>query len=169
MSSVALLDPPAADDDRVAALIRRLMDPRVPIASIGRIGPMAGIALVREGVPAALCERLAGALGLSRERLYAILGLPRATIDRKLRESRKLNQDESERVLGLTRLVAEIERIVAESGEPEGFDAGHWLGTWLETKNAALGGRTPGSLLDAADGRDIVATLIARMQSGAYS
>jgi uncharacterized protein (DUF2384 family) len=56
-----------------------------------------------------------------------------------------------------------------ESGEPEGFDAATWTANWLEEPNAALGGRAPGEFMDTADGRSLVAGLVAQMQSGAYA
>jgi uncharacterized protein (DUF2384 family) len=79
-----------------------------------------------------------------------------------------LSQDESERALGIARLIGLVEKIVGESGEPAGFDAARWTAAWLERPNNALGGKTPGDFMDTADGRALVAGLVAQMQSGAY-
>ena len=80
-----------------------------------------------------------------------------------------LSQDESERALGIARLVGQIEKIVGESGDVEGFDAVQWTAAWLQRSNPALGGRAPGEFMDTADGRALVSRLIAQMQSGAYA
>jgi uncharacterized protein (DUF2384 family) len=79
-----------------------------------------------------------------------------------------LSQDESERALGIARLIGLVEKIVGESGEPAGFDAARWTAAWLERPNNALAGKTPGDFMDTADGRALVAGLVAQMQSGAY-
>lgn len=62
-----------------------------------------------------------------------------------------------------------MQKIVAESGTPDGFDAARWTADWLEEPNPALGGRPPGEFMDTADGRALVSGLVAQMQSGAYA
>jgi uncharacterized protein (DUF2384 family) len=108
-------------------------------------------------------------MSVPRERLYVWLGIPRTTANRKLNKGETLSQDESERALGMARLVGEVQRIVVESGEPEGFDAARWTADWLEEANAALGGYRPGEFMDTADGRALVSGLVAQMQSAAYA
>lgn len=70
---------------------------------------------------------------------------------------------------GTARLVAQVELIVAESGQPEGFDAAAWVAQWLESPLPALDGKKPAAFLATADGQALLATLVARMQTGAYS
>lgn len=127
------------------------------------------IGMVKEGLPARLLTTLATDMHVPRERLYAWLGIARATANRKVKDDRVLSQDESERALGIARLVGQVGKIVAESGEPAGFDAARWTAEWLEEPNAALGGKAPGEFLDTADGRALVSGLVAQMQSGAYA
>lgn len=131
--------------------------------------PLTRVWLAREGVPAELLVTLAREMGMARDRLYSILGLARATANRKLQGGQRLSQDESERVLGLMRLIGQAEAIVAESGAPEGFDAPKWVAAWLDRPQPALGGQRPGELMDTAEGRAIVSDLLARMQTGAYA
>lgn len=66
-------------------------------------------------------------------------------------------------------LIGQVQAIVAESGEPAGFDAAGWVADWIKTPQRALCGKRPDELLDTADGRQLVSDLIARQQSGAYS
>lgn len=127
------------------------------------------IGIVKAGLPARLLTTLADDMHVARERLYRWLGIARATANRKVRVDELLSQDESERALGIARLVGLVEKIVAESGEPAGFDAARWTATWLEQPNQALGGKAPGDYMDTADGRALVAALVAQMHSGAYA
>jgi uncharacterized protein (DUF2384 family) len=80
-----------------------------------------------------------------------------------------MSQDDSERSLGIIRLIGQVRHIVSQSGETDGFDAARWTADWLEEPNAALGGRKPGEFMDTADGRGLVFALVAQMQSGAYA
>jgi putative toxin-antitoxin system antitoxin component (TIGR02293 family) len=125
--------------------------------------------MVKEGVPASLLVLISEDMAISKDKLYTTIGLARATVNRKLREQQMLSQDESERVLGIARLVGQVSTMVKESGRPEGFSAAKWVAMWLDQPQPALGGKRPAELMDTADGRGIVSDLIARMQSGAYA
>lgn len=127
------------------------------------------IEMVKTGLPARLLTTLADDMNVSRERLYSWLGIARTTANRKVKDDGVLSQDESERVLGIASLVGEVQKIVRESGGPQGFDAARWTADWLGEPNDALGGRTPGEFMDTSDGRTLVSSLVARMQSGAYA
>jgi putative toxin-antitoxin system antitoxin component (TIGR02293 family) len=127
------------------------------------------IDIVKAGLPARLLTKLAEDMNVTRERLYRWLGIARATANRKVKADGVLSQDESERALGIARLIGLVDKIVAESGDPDGFDAARWTATWLDRPNHALGGKVPGDFMDTADGRALVAGLVAQMQSGAYA
>lgn len=125
--------------------------------------------MVREGAPAALVPFLADGMDITRDRLYKMTGVARATVDRKIHAGLRLSQDETERMLGIALLIGHAERIVSESGESCKFDAGKWTAAWLDRPNAAIGGRCPSTLMDTFEGRDLVSSLLAQMQSGAYA
>ncbi len=127
------------------------------------------IRLVREGVPAAALGALARDLGVSKERLYGTLGVPRATMERKARANARLSSDESERVIDLARLIGFVEHLVEESGHEGAFDAPRWVARWLEQPLPALGGAAPATLMDTGEGRRVVFGLVAQMHSGAYA
>jgi putative toxin-antitoxin system antitoxin component (TIGR02293 family) len=144
----------------------------IPITSfmqLYRADPMERVRLVKTGMAAGAVEAIARRMAMPKERLVGTLGLARATIDRKVRENRLLSVDESSRVLGMARLVGQVQSMVEESGNPEGFDAAHWVANWLEQPLPALGGRPPAELMDTPDGQALVSDLVARMQSGAYA
>ncbi|WP_051516977.1 MbcA/ParS/Xre antitoxin family protein [Herbaspirillum sp. RV1423] len=67
------------------------------------------------------------------------------------------------------RLTKLVELIVAESGNPEKFDARMWVREWIVNPNPALGGRKPASLMNNKEGQAIIFSLISQMQSGAYA
>lgn len=150
-------------------LLRDLVGRRVPLASLYAFDPIERVAFVKEGLPAELLTVLAEDMAISKEKLYSTIGVARATVDRKIREQTLLSQDESERVMGVARLVGQVDAIVRGSGDPEGFDAAKWVSAWLDRPQSALGGRRPAELMDTSEGRDIVSGLVAQMQSGAYA
>jgi putative toxin-antitoxin system antitoxin component (TIGR02293 family) len=134
-----------------------------------RASPLERIQIIKRRVPARYVVTLTVSMKMAKETLYGSLNLARATIDRKVLKKQLLNQDESERVLAITRLVGQADSIVRDSGAAEGFSAAQWVAAWLQRRHAALGGRRPGELMDTADGRELVTDLLARQQSGAYT
>ncbi len=138
-------------------------------ASQSTQGVMVVIQIIREGVPAADVSRLAHAMGTTKEHLIKTLDLPRATVDRKARAHQNLSSEQSERVLGMARLVGQVQAVVARSGDPQGFNAAQWVAWWLEQPSPALGGRRPAELMDTVAGQKLVGELVARMESGAYA
>jgi uncharacterized protein (DUF2384 family) len=108
-------------------------------------------------------------MAVSRDRIYEWVRIPRATGNRKISADADLNQDETERMVGIMDLVGQVEKMVSESGDKQGFDAAQWTARWLDEANSALGGQTPGDLMDSAEGRAIIGKLVAQMQSGAYA
>ena len=124
---------------------------------------------VREGVPVGYVDNLADRLGESRSRLYVLLRIPRATAARKKSEDARLSVELSDRVIGFAKLIGQVETIIQESGNPEGFDAAHWLKGWISRPLAALGNRRPEEFMDTSDGREMISQILARSQSGAYS
>jgi putative toxin-antitoxin system antitoxin component (TIGR02293 family) len=158
-----------AKERQASALVARSSGGRKYFEAVFRYGPLERVELVKAGVPAEMAVTVAKAMGVSKDSLYQTLGLPRATIDRKLRDGKVLSRDESSRVLGIARLVGQAQAIIDESGEPSGFNAAEWVGQWLARPVGALGGRTPGELMDTAEGQAIVSNLLDRAVSGAYS
>jgi uncharacterized protein (DUF2384 family) len=76
--------------------------------------------------------------------------------------------DDDESATTIATLLAQVQSIVEQSGNPDGFDASSWLNRWLRTPVPALGSRPPIELLGTPEGLALVSSTIARMQSGAY-
>ena len=132
-------------------------------------GPMERIELIKSGISADGLVDLATSMHTTKDQLFKRLGLPRATVDRKARNKQNLSQEQSERVIGLMKLVGQVKTMVEQSGEPEGFDAAQWVGQCLEQANGALGGIPPAELMDTVQGQEVISGLLAKMQSGAYA
>jgi uncharacterized protein (DUF2384 family) len=74
-----------------------------------------------------------------------------------------------ERTIEIARLVRQAECLVRDSGGREDFDAARWVAVWLDRPLPALGGKRPGEFIDTADGRTLVADLLAQQWSSAYA
>jgi len=149
--------------------LRSFLQQAAPFAAIHALSVMERADIVEHGVPARFLERLATTLAMSKDKLYDIIGVARATADRKLKADDVLSAADSEHAMGLARLVGQVEQMVGESGDPDGFDAGRWVAAFLDAPSPALGGRRPRDLMRTSDGRTVVSTLVAQMQSGAYA
>jgi putative toxin-antitoxin system antitoxin component (TIGR02293 family) len=160
---------PTQRSTSLTAFWRDVLTRRRTLASLYTFDAIERVAIIKEGVPAGLLTVIAEDMAITKDKLYKTIGLARATANRKLRDRRVLSQDESERAMGITRLIGQVSTIVQESGVPEGFDAAQWVAEWLDQPHPALAGRRPAELMDTADGRSIVFDLVAKMQSSAYA
>jgi putative toxin-antitoxin system antitoxin component (TIGR02293 family) len=160
---------PLVRGGRSRANLGKLIAGRARYLALYDFSPVDRIEAVRGGIPASLLTTLADDMAVPKDRLYRWLGIARATANRRIKAGEVLSQDEGERALGVARLVGQVERVVAESGNPQGFDAARWTAAWLASPNRSLGGKAPGDFLDTAEGRVLVSGLIAQMQSGAYA
>lgn len=62
-----------------------------------------------------------------------------------------------------------VQRVVDESGSSLGFDALAWTTRWLDRPAPALGGARPAEYMSTSEGKALVAALVLRMQSSAYT
>lgn len=119
--------------------------------------------------PAKLVRRLATDLHVSIEFVIDTLGLPRRVIFRKIEESKNLDSGQAERVIGMQRLIGQVQAMIAESGDREEFDAGRWLGKWIDQPLPALGGRRPAEYLGDSAGREWISQLLRQIQAGVFA
>jgi len=98
-----------------------------------------------------------------------LLAFPKSTTNRKISNRQSLTREHSERMVGLQKLIGQVESIMVESGADEHFDAAHWVSQWLEQPLPALGNVSPATYMDTFEGQAIVSGLISKMQSGAYA
>jgi putative toxin-antitoxin system antitoxin component (TIGR02293 family) len=134
-----------------------------------RASPLDRIALIRQGLPAAEAKFILDDLAIGQETGLRALNLSVATVNKKAKHGERLSMDESERVIGLARLVGQVEAMIADSGDGSDFDAHAWIGGWLTEPLPALGHRRPADLIDTMEGQALVSTALAQIESGAYA
>jgi len=134
-----------------------------------RAEPVQRIDMIKTGIPASEAKRILADLTVNQAAGYRALDISPATMNRKVKDKGRLSPAESERVLGVARLVGQIQAIVEESGDPEGFDAAAWLSRWLNEPLPALGGVRPLDMLDTIEGQSLVSASLARIQGVAYA
>lgn len=143
---------------------------RSRFAAAYEIDPISRVVAIRRGVSSVERARTSRALGLPKERIDRMLHLPVSTTKRKLAQQARFPPEQSERILGLQRLIGQVETMVAESGShAQSFDARASIAQWPDQTSPALGNKTPGEFLDIIAGQEIVANLLAQMQSGSYA
>ena len=97
------------------------------------------------------------------------LHIPVATVNRKAKTNAPLSPAEGERVIGFGRLLGQVQTMVQESGNPDGFQASAWLSAWMSAPVPALNGARPLDLMDTMTGQALVSQVLSQMQSGAYA
>ncbi len=127
------------------------------------------VRLIRAGIPAVTVKRMIRDLHFEQGDFLRALNLKTATVNRKVAREELLSSDDSARVLGIAELVGQVESMVEESGNSDGFDAAAWLSKWLREPLPAFAGTRPIDLLDTIVGQSLVGRALAQVQSGAYA
>jgi putative toxin-antitoxin system antitoxin component (TIGR02293 family) len=134
--------------------------------------PVERIDLIRKGVNAADFKQFVSRLGIQQEKIFLMLGIATATVNRKASRNEALSQEDSEKVVGMAKLIGQVETMLEESGDPaamQGFDAARWLAHWMEEPLPALGGAAPAEYMDTIEGQSMIAWVLAAMQTGVYA
>ena len=128
------------------------------------------VELERKGLPALVVAGLAQAMAVPRVRIFEMMNLPRATMEKKISGGEVLTGVANRRALNFLRLLAHAREILNDStaAEAERFDVARWLGRWIETPQPALGGKKPADLLDTEIGASMVDRTLGAARSGAY-
>jgi len=133
--------------------------------------PMQVVETVRKGVPASNLLELADVVGVSREKMLNMLGIPRATILKKAKNAELMGREASQRFVDMTKLITQVEAMLDDAGDPDvkDFNPTSWLAEWLQTPSLALDGEPPANMLDTAEGFGIVSQLLKQIHTGAYA
>ncbi len=134
-----------------------------------RASPIDRVAFIKQGVLVGKVKRLIADLHLDQKLIFDALKLKTATVNKKAAKNEPLATEEGERVIGLAKLVGQLEAMIEDSGDAQGFDAAGWLATWLREPLPALGGSRPINFLSTMEGQAIVSTALAQIQSGAFA
>ncbi|MDC7684851.1 DUF2384 domain-containing protein [Asticcacaulis sp. BYS171W] len=146
-----------------------MADGTLDFSDLYRASPLQRVRLVRDGVPASEVKDMARLMDMPQEKLLHSLGMSMATVNRKAKRSEGLSSEDSERVLGVSNLIGQVQVMVEQSGIADGFDAAKWLAHWLDQPLPALGGERPADYLDTLEGQRLISSLLAQSQSGAYA
>ena len=124
----------------------------------------------RAGVGGALVKALATSLGIPHVRMFEVIGIPKATAEKKAATNAPIVGAAGQSALGMVRLLGIAKDIVANSdaAEAKGFDTAKWLGRWIERPQPALGGRKPADVLDTPTGVETVVKLLGALESNVY-
>ena len=159
--------PPTARERSASYALHR---PSAAPANTFHLSAIERARLVKQGLPARAVQEMSAAMGLPRDQFMRAVGLARSTVERKIAARGQLSESESEKLVGLSRLIGQVDAMVRQSGEPPPrFSAARWFSAWMAEPVAALGGACPQELLDTADGREALGNLLLQMQNGVYA
>lgn len=131
--------------------------------------PQQRIMWIKAGVPARSAKIIMSKLTIGQGAVQRALNLSPATLNKKAAKNETLSIPDSERFVGFVKLIGQLEMIVQESGDSDGFSAYEWMSRWLGEPVPALGGAKPIDLMDTMEGQNLVSTTLAQIQSGAYA
>ena len=180
--SVAVKRAPARQARAVGARHKALPEPRGAVAyqsakgvdeyvrQVARATPLQLVEIERQGVLGSFIKDLSRRMAIPSSRIFAILGIPKATAEKKAAAGERVEGRGGQAAIGMVKLLGIAQEIVADStaSEAKAFDATKWLGQWIERPQPALGGRKPADLLDTPTGVEVVARLLGSLESGAY-
>ena len=140
------------------------------VMALNRATPGQIILTERMGVHGQLLKDLSKRMDVPAKRLFHIVGIPKATAEKKVAAGQLVGGSEGQATLGMVKLLGIAREIVDSSTarEAKGFDSAKWLGQWIERPQRALGGEKPADLLDTPTGIDVVARLLGSITSGAF-
>lgn len=134
-----------------------------------RANPIDRVGVIKSGVSARLAKKFATEFDLDQKVMFDALNLKTATVNKKAANNQDLSVDDGERVIGLAKLVGQVEAMVEDAGESDGFDAPEWLSVWLREPLPALGGVKPIDLLDTIEGQALLSKTLSQIQSATFA
>ncbi len=142
----------------------------VIIDRVNAATPIEIVEIERSGIPGPMIKELSTRLDLPMARMFSILGIPKATAEKKAAANERVTGQGGYAAIGMLRLLGIAQEMAANSTSEaaKGFDAARWLGQWLEHPQPALGGRKPAEFVDTPSGVQIVARVLGAIESGAY-
>lgn len=140
------------------------------IEKIRAATPMQLVDVERKGVGGRLLKDIALQMKIPAGRFFDIIGVPKATAEKKASSNEVIAGAGGQAALGMVRLLGIAQSIVDKStaAEAADFDAAKWLGQWIERPQPALGGKKPAEFLDTPTGIEVVSRVLGAIESGVY-
>jgi hypothetical protein len=127
------------------------------------------VALIKRGIYADDIRKMACYMGVTRKQIAIMLAVSAAVVATGAGRRQLLTPVHAHRLVGLGKLVGQLQAIVAHSGGSDNFDAMHWLAQWLFRPNAALGWTAPAAHMSTLKGQQQLSDLLALSESGTVS
>src|SRR6266496_617654 len=115
------------------------------------------VQITRKGLPVDILRELAVELGIDRQAVASLIGIPARTLSRRLSSRSRLSAAESDRSVRVARIVAQAK---------DTFDDLPMAANWLQAPNRVLKGQRPIDLLDTDAGVQQVETVLGRIAYG---
>ena len=115
---------------------------------------------MRAGTPARIIPDMAARLGLSQDRLFDTLKLPKSTMKARISDDALLSSAEQDRIYRAEKVWARALGVLEDEQSAR---------RWIVRENRSLGGEAPLSLLDTEAGYELVLDTLGRIEYGIVS
>jgi len=115
---------------------------------------------MRAGTPARAIPGMAASLGVSQERLFELLRLPKSTLKARISKNEHLSAVEQDRLYRADRVLKRAISVLEDT------DAAR---AWLSRANRSLGDEIPLAMLDTEVGYELVLDTLGRIEYGVIS
>lgn len=115
---------------------------------------------MRSGTPARTIPHIASTLGISQDKLFELLDLPKSTVKGRISANGMLSSTEQDRVYRAEKVLARAVQVLEDE------DAAR---AWLNRENRSLGGEVPLALLDTEPGYELVLDTLGQIEYGVVS
>lgn len=115
---------------------------------------------MRAGTPARIIPDMAARLGLSQDRLFDTLKLPKSTMKARISDDALLSPAEQDRIYRAEKVWARALGVLEDEQSAQ---------RWITQENRSLGGEAPLSLLDTEAGYELVLDTLGRIAYGIVS
>ncbi|MEN9868983.1 MAG: hypothetical protein RL748_4573 [Pseudomonadota bacterium] len=150
---------PVADAAKPAFLVEQTVSPYIisqPMFPFrGNVSDV--ISGMRSGISAQVAPDVAQRLGLSQDKLFETLRLPKSTMKARLGKAQTLSPVEQDRMFRADRLWQRALSVFEDESATR---------AWIKRENRTLGGEAPLALLDTEAGYELVLDTLGRIEYG---
>lgn len=118
------------------------------------------IRAMRLGAPADIVSSVADRLGISQDKLFERLRLPKSTLKGRVSKGQPLAAVEQDRIYRVNRVFERANEVLEDEEAAR---------NWIIRENRSLGGESPLSLLDTEAGYELVLDTLGRIEHGVIS
>jgi putative toxin-antitoxin system antitoxin component (TIGR02293 family) len=115
---------------------------------------------MRQGTPSSVIPDLALCFGMSQDRLFEVLRLPRSTMKARISKNALLSGSEQDRIYRAERVWNRALEVLEDETAAR---------AWISRNNRSMGGNAPLSLLDTEVGYELVLDTLGRIEYGVVS